>query len=130
MEIIDVACAVIFENNKILACQRRAGSHHSFEWEFPGGKIEKGETAEQCIVREMKEELNVVVKVNKKLSAIEHDYGFKKIHLTAFICEIVDGKLENLEHNAFCWHPVHLFFQLNWSKADEKLFLQNKVELL
>lgn len=129
MGIINVTCAIVIVDGHILACQKSADSELALEWEFPGGKIENGETEEHCIVREMKEELAVDIKVEKKLIAVVHNYGFIKIRLIPFLCSIIGGTPKALEHETILWHPVGCFNDLNWSDADEKLFLVNRNDI-
>ena len=126
MDCIDVACALIVESGKILACQRGVDSDHPNEWEFPGGKVEAGETANECIVREINEELGIIVKVDRRLEPVEHDYGFKHIRLIPFICRVEKGVPVAYEHKTIKWHPVNDFDNLHWSTADHKLFYRNK----
>lgn len=78
---IDVAAALLFRDGKILIAQRNADSHLGGLWEFPGGKREPGETFEQCLVRELREELGVEVKTGRLFEEITHVYGDKTVHL-------------------------------------------------
>lgn len=126
MERIQVTCAIIVQDDKILACQKRDSGDHALEWEFPGGKIEKGETAEECILREIREELNVKVQVVRVLNAIQYDYSRKSICLLPFMCEIVEGQIRLKEHKAFVWFAIDDFEQLKWCLADVEVFRINK----
>jgi len=83
---IEVCCAIIVEGDKILATRRSHGMHLAGFWEFPGGKIEPGETAEACIIREIREELNIEIKVENRLLPVEHHYPEKSIRLMPFMC--------------------------------------------
>ncbi|HKM94423.1 MAG TPA: (deoxy)nucleoside triphosphate pyrophosphohydrolase [Prolixibacteraceae bacterium] len=129
MKRIDVTCAIIVENGKILACQRGAESDHPHEWEFPGGKVEPGEEVAACIVREIKEELLIDVVVVKILAPLEYDYPMKKIKLIPCICTIINGQPKATEHEAVKWLPLEQFLSLKWSNADCEVFLTHKAEL-
>ncbi len=120
MKQISVSCAIVIKNDNILACQRSAQSDHPFMWEFPGGKIEPGETAEECIVREIKEELNITVSVLKQLDVIDHQYSTKQIRLFPFICQSNDEEPACLAHHELRWQPIGELDHLNWSEADQK----------
>ncbi len=85
---IDVAAALVFRDGKVLIAQRNADSHLGGLWEFPGGKREPGETFEQCLVRELREELGVEVKAGGLFEEITHVYTDKTVHLKFFLCEL------------------------------------------
>ena len=129
MKRIDVACAVIVNQGKLLVCQRNSASDHPFEWEFPGGKVEHGESPEECIVREIKEELSIDIVIEKQLKPIDYDYCFKSIRLIPFCCKIIKGEPIALEHEMIKWHPVEYFAELKWSWADSELFYLNQAEI-
>lgn len=126
MEYFDVTCAIIIDKKKLLVCQRGENSDHPNEWEFPGGKVESGETPEDCIIREIKEELGIRISIKKQLFYVEHDYGFKKIRLIPFLCKIEEGIPLAIEHKSVKWYSFDLFDELKWSAADKKLFYINK----
>ena len=98
---IQVVCAVILKENKILIAQRSEKMKLPLKWEFPGGKLEEGENEEQAITREIKEELNIDILPLKKISSHIHDYGSFKINLIAYLCDYVTGDIELLEHKDF-----------------------------
>ena len=89
---IDVAAALIFRDGKLLITQRPSGSPLGGLWEFPGGKREPGETFERCLVREIREELDVEISVNRRFESVTHAYPEKTIHLEFFICRLVSGE--------------------------------------
>lgn len=93
MKTVHVVAAVIRKNDKIFATQRGYGEFKD-GWEFPGGKIEEGETSEQALVREIKEELDTDIKVGKQIDTIEYDYPNFHLSMECFWCEIVKGGLE------------------------------------
>ncbi len=127
---LEVCCALIIENKQLLAVQRGHGSDHVGQWEFPGGKIEPGESAVSCIKREIMEELAVLVEVHAYLLPVVHDYGFKQIKLYPFVCTIEKGKLELKEHKSFRWIEVDSFDILPWQEADQELIQRNFTELI
>lgn len=116
---LDVVCGVI-ENGEglFLACQRPAGKHLGGRWEFPGGKVDAGESPEAALVRELREELAVDVEVGEALSPVVWDYSGKKIRLLPFICTIRGGELQALEHEALRWCAPTDFGSLEWAEAD------------
>jgi 8-oxo-dGTP diphosphatase len=90
-------------NGKVLIAQREAGSHMEFRWEFPGGKLEPGETTEECIVREIKEELNLDIEVLDIYKIVQFAYKEKEILLLCYLCKIIGGEGRPLECNDFRW---------------------------
>ena len=129
---IDVCCALIVKDYKLLAVQRGPESSHPWLWEFPGGKIQLGESAEQCIIREIDEELNVGIEVIHSLIPVDFDYGNKQIRLIPFICRINSGEIRLTEHVAQQWFSFNAWETINWSGADRELIVRNKksIELL
>ena len=95
---IQVVCAVILKENKILIAQRSEQMKLPLKWEFPGGKIEKDEDEIQALIREIKEELNVDILPINRVSSHIHDYGSFKINLIAYLCNYVSGEIMLLEH--------------------------------
>jgi 8-oxo-dGTP diphosphatase len=128
-KMIDVCCAIIIKDTKILAVQRGPESSHPWQWEFPGGKIHFDENAEQCIVREINEELSVEVDVLERLQSIEFDYGTKQIRLIPFVCQIISGEIILTEHVAKKCFLLEEWKSLNWSGADYELILRNQKKL-
>ena len=123
---IEVSCAIIIKDSKILAVQRGPKSSHPWKWEFPGGKIHPGETAAQCVIREIEEELRLRIEVLAQLESIEFDYGIKQIRLIPFICKIASGELILTEHVAKCWFDLSEWQTIDWSSADRELILKNQ----
>lgn len=122
---IQVTCAIIIQGGKILLAQNKADSDHPFQWEFPGGKIHYDETEEECIVREIREELELGIVVIQKLEAIEHDYGYKQIKLIPLLCLIKSGNMILNDHLAIKWCTFSELLKTNLSEADRAL-LENK----
>ena len=117
MKEIKVVAAIIQKENKILATKRGYGEFINM-WEFPGGKIESGETKEQALVREIKEELNIEISVDK--FAIDNEYQYPNFYLfmSCFMCSIKEGSIEFLEHNDGKWITKEDLNTLNWLPAD------------
>lgn len=96
MKNIHVSAAIIMKDNKIFVTQRGYGEFKDW-WEFPGGKIEEGETPEECLKREMKEELKADINIDKYLCTVEYDYPNFHLKMECFICSLIDGHLELVE---------------------------------
>lgn len=124
-----VCCAIVVGDSTILAVRRGPESSHPMKWEFPGGKINPGETAEQCIVRELHEELQVEIDILKKLESIEFQYPGKQIELIPFVCFIVSGELVLTEHIAKHWFNLDNWQSLDWAEVDYELILKNQKNL-
>ena len=120
MKIVNVAAAIIKYENKIFATQRGYGEFEG-GWEFPGGKIEIGETASQALVREIKEELDVEVEVGELIDTVEYDYPNFHLTMHCFICTIKSGKLVLKEHSAAKWLTKETLNTVEWLPADEGL---------
>lgn len=123
---IKVTCAIIIQNKKILLTQRGEHPHHPFQWEFPGGKIQPDETETDCILREIKEELDLQIEIKERLEPAIFDYGFKKIELIPFACFIRDGKLKLTEHVDYRWIRWQEASSMNISEADKKIISNKK----
>ena len=117
MKEIKVVAAIIQKENKILATKRGYGEFINM-WEFPGGKIESGETKEQALVREIKEELNIEISVDKFAIDIEYQYPNFYLFMSCFMCSIKECSIELLEHNDGKWITKEELNTLNWLPAD------------
>ena len=114
-----VTCAIIRnEDNEILVVQRGEKSDHPFKWEFPGGKLKEGETEEECIVREIKEELSMSIVICKRMEEVEYDYGTKQIVLIPYICDTLEDLPVLAEHIAYKWLPPADLKKVDFSEAD------------
>ncbi len=122
---IKVVAAVIKNGNKIYATQRGYGEFKG-GWEFPGGKIEQGETSQEALVREIEEELETKIKVNNLIDTIEYDYPTFHLSMECFWCEIVKGNLVLLEAEAAKWLTKEELYSVDWLPAD--LLLIPKIE--
>ncbi len=120
MKIIEVAAAIIMDGNKIYATQRGYGDFED-GWEFPGGKIEKGETREAALIREIKEELNIDIAVKNYITTVEYDYPAFHLTMHCFVCEIINGEPMLLEHKAARWLPKEELGTVDWLPADVDL---------
>lgn len=98
-----VVAALIRDNDRFMICQRPAHKTRGMLWEFVGGKTEKGETKEEALIRECREELDVTVKVNDVFMEVIHEYPDMTVCLTLFNAEIAEGKPKMLEHNDIKW---------------------------
>jgi 8-oxo-dGTP diphosphatase len=117
-KILPVTCAIIVEEGMVLAALRGRQMHQSWKWEFPGGKVEENETPEACIIREIKEELNVEIQIKEELPAVEYHYPEKSIRLIPFICTITSGQVEAVEHEKASWFTPEQLQSLQWAEAD------------
>lgn len=117
MKTIRVVAAIIIENDKVFATQRGYGEFKD-GWEFPGGKIEPGETPEEAIVREIKEELDTEVEVIELLDTVEYDYPNFHLSMGCFICKIKSGDLVLKEHEAAKWLTKDTLGSVEWLPAD------------
>ena len=120
MKTIEVVAAIIQKGDKIFATQRGYGDFKDW-WEFPGGKMEPGETPEEALVREIREELSADIQVGKLLYTVEWDYP--RFHLTmhCFMCTLVQDALHLNEHEAARWLSMADLHSVNWLPADEML---------
>ena len=117
MKTVQVVAAVIFQGNTIYATQRGYGPWRDY-WEFPGGKIEPGETPEQALVREIREELDVGVTVLAPLARVEYDYPDFHLSMQCFRCRIDEGEPTLKEHEAARWLSRKDLYSLRWLPAD------------
>ena len=115
---IDVTCAIIEKNAEVLAAQRGSAMTMPFKWEFPGGKINPGETAENCIIREIKEELGIEIQIINMLPSSSHSYPDLHVRLHPFVCRITNGRILPAEHRAVQWTPHDRLLTLEWAEAD------------
>ena len=102
-ERLAVTAALVFRDGRLLITQRRPGDHLGGLWEFPGGKIEPGETPEACLRRELEEELGIEVTVGDRVAEIAHDYPDRRVHLQFFRCAITRGEPAPLHCVAVAW---------------------------
>lgn len=115
---IHVVGAVIIENGKILCAQRGATKSLANKWEFPGGKVEEGESLEAALKREIDEEMNCSIDIGDKIETTIHEYEFGYVHLTTFYCYLKSGQPRLTEHTAIRWLSPHELMTLDWAPAD------------
>lgn len=118
MHLIHVTAAIIREGNRILICQRGAGGSCAYLWEFPGGKIEPGESPEECLIRECREELGVDIAIRSQYDDVTYDYPERSIRLTFFNVEIISGSIDPRVHLEMRWINAHEFEGFNFCPAD------------
>lgn len=119
---IQVSCAIIECNGKILAAQRAPHTSNAGKWEFPGGKMEEGETPPECLHREIKEELDITITILASLPVVTHPYPDKTISLHPFVCSYNGEKVTAAEHQNIIWLKPDEIPQLSWSEADVKVW--------
>lgn len=117
----EVVAALIWDGDKFMACQRPANKARGLMWEFVGGKVEPGETREQALVRECREELAVTVSVGDVFMEVVHEYPDLTVHLTLFHATIAEGEPQKLEHNDIRWITPAEISQHDFCPADQEI---------
>lgn len=125
MKTIEVVAAIICHDGKILATQRGYGDFKD-GWEFPGGKVEKGESPEHAIIREIKEELDVVIRPEKLVTTVEYDYPTFHLTMLCFLSTVQEGKIALLEHEAAKWLEPGQLDSVDWLPADVEVVVELK----
>ncbi len=128
MKTIKVVAAVIRNDDKIFATQRGYGEFKD-GWEFPGGKIEAGETPQQALVREIKEELDTEISVGNLIDIVEYDYPTFHLSMCCFWAEVVSGNLRLKEHEAAKWLAADELDTVDWLPADRDLIEKIRLEI-
>lgn len=123
---VEVVAALIWDKDKFLICQRPANKARALLWEFVGGKVEKGETKEQALIRECKEELNITVDVGDVFMEVVHEYPDITVHLTLFNAKIAEGVPQKLEHNDIKWITPAEIPNYEFCPADEEILKKIK----
>ena len=118
MKTIRVVAAVILREGKVFATQRGYGAYKDY-WEFPGGKIEPGETAEEALVREIREELDTEIAVEAPFEQVEYDYPEFHLSMQCFLCRVIQGSLVLKEHEDAAWLDRERLDDVSWLPADE-----------
>lgn len=128
---IEVVAAIIRKGDKIFATQRGYGDFKDW-WEFPGGKIEPGETPEQALVREIREELDAEIQIHELLHTVEWDYPQFHLTLHCYICSLLNDALHLNEHESAKWLGANELHSVQWLPADEGLLplIEGYLELL
>lgn len=120
-DITHVVAALIWENDRFMICQRPEHKTRAMQWEFVGGKVEKGESKEEALIRECREELNITVKVGDVFMEVDHEYPDISVHLTLFNAEIAEGVPEMLEHNDIKWIRPEEITEFEFCPADKDI---------
>ena len=121
-----VVAALIWQGDRFLACQRPAHKARGLLWEFVGGKVEPGETREEALIRECREELDVTIAVDEIFMEVDHVYPDLTVHLTLFNASIADGIPQKLEHHDIRWITVEEIDQYPFCSADEEILAELK----
>ncbi len=129
MKIVKVVAAIIIHNNYIFASQRGYGEFKD-GWEFPGGKVEPGESSKEALAREIKEELDMEIEVGDYLETVEYDYTRFHLSMDCFFCTIKSGELVLKVHEAAKWLTVDNLDSVDWLPADKGLIESIKKYLL
>ena len=124
--ITDVVAALIWNGDKFLACQRPAHKARGLLWEFVGGKVEPGESLQNALIRECREELAVTVKVGETFMTVLHEYPDITVRLTLFHAFISDGTIQKLEHNDIRWIKTDEIDNYQFCPADGEILLKLK----
>ena len=127
MKTINVVAALIVHDGRIFATQRGYGEYKDW-WEVPGGKVEPGETPEEALVREIREELATEIAVERYVTTVEWDYPAFHLSMKCYLCSVVSGALTLLEHEAAAWLDRKHLRSVNWLPADETIL--DKIEKL
>lgn len=125
MKTIEVVAAVIIERSRVFVTQRGYGEFKD-GWEFPGGKIEQGESPQQALVREIDEELGIAVKVGELIGTINYDYPQFHLIMHCYQCGIESGDIVLKEHEAARWVSVEALDEMDWLPADREIILSVK----
>ncbi len=120
MKTIRVVAAIIRDGDRIFATQRGYGDYKDF-WEFPGGKIEPGESPEEALRREIREELGAEIGVDAYLTTVEYDYPSFHLHMRCYLCRVTKGELVLKEHEASRWLAGEELDSVDWLPADRAL---------
>ena len=120
MKTIRVVAAIIMDKGRVFATQRGYGEFKD-GWEFPGGKIDEGETPKEALVREIKEELDTEIEVQSFLDTVEYDYPNFHLSMNCFICRVKSGDLVLKEHEAAAWLTKDTLYSVDWLPADQAL---------
>jgi 8-oxo-dGTP diphosphatase len=106
---IEVTAAILFQDEKVLIARRKPGIKHAGKWEFPGGKVEAGETPEECLVRELKEELGIAVRIKRFFAENVHQYRRGPVRILSYRTEWICGEMVPRDHDQLNWvKPIEL----------------------
>lgn len=117
-KVITVVAAAIEKDGLIFCAQRPEGKSLAGFWEFPGGKLEEGETPEEALVREINEEFNSEIEIISYLNEASYEYDFGIVTMKTYLSKLIAGNLELLEHQDSKWLPIDQLMELNWAPVD------------
>lgn len=123
---VEVVAALIWDRDRFLICQRPSHKARALLWEFVGGKVERGESKEQALIRECREELGVTVEPQTVFAEVTHTYPDLTVHLTLFDARIVDGVLQKIEHNDLQWITIAEIDRYPFCPADIEILQKLK----
>ncbi|NDK54424.1 (deoxy)nucleoside triphosphate pyrophosphohydrolase [Pontibacter fetidus] len=115
---VKVVCAIIEHNGNVLLTQRSSSMAQPLLWEFPGGKINAGESETDALIREIEEELNLLIVPHQRLTPVVHSYSSKTIELIPYTCELQSGEISLAEHMAYSWATIDELLNYSWCPAD------------
>lgn len=118
MKIIDVTAAIIEKDGKFLIAKRLKGKHLEGKWEFPGGKIEKNETPEECLARELQEEFDILAEIGDFVTESLFQYGKRNIRLLGYRAKYISGEFRLNAHDEIRWIPLNEFSKFDFAEAD------------
>lgn len=127
-QVIYVTRGIVLRDNHILAAQRPESMSLALKWDLPGGKLEEGESPEEGLIRETMEEMNILVNVMEPLPFVDRAFKGKHYRMLPYVCEILKGTPEAVEHQQVLWQPVDKLFDLDWAPGEE-LLLRKWVEM-
>jgi len=127
---INVTAAILIKDGLILIAKRKASDALSNKWEFPGGKIEKGESSEDCLIRELKEEFNINTDIEKYFSESIYQYQDFKIKLIVYKVKWISGKIKLTSHDSYKWIRINDIDNYDFAEADKPLVKKLKKEML
>ncbi len=128
MKSVEVVAAIIRNEDKIFATQRGYGDWKDW-WEFPGGKIESGESPEKALSREIKEELDVEISIDSFIKTVEWDYPTFHLTMHCYLCHVTDGNITLIEHEAARWLTTDQLDEANWLPADKIIIDTLKLQI-
>jgi len=118
VSLIKVTAGIIRDKDKVLITRRAPKENHAGGWEFPGGKVEENETPEECLARELKEELHLDVSIGEFCTQVTHDYGHININLLAYYCIIVEAEIQVSVHDKYQWVKINDLLKYDLLPAD------------
>lgn len=128
MDTKNVVAAVIIHNGRVFATQRGYGEFKD-KWEFPGGKVQQGETRQEALVREIQEELDTTISVGEMIDTIETDYPNFHLSMSCYFCAVLEGNLTLLEHEAAKWLDKDHLYDVDWLPGDRAILKEVEEKL-